>query len=114
MGDSMFCVQIYFDPHNVNHARLEADNLIRMADSNNDGKLSVEEVLDNTELFLGSKMVDAKRKLHDEFQPVFMRTIINKNQIHKCNSTTKLDFIEYQPFQIGNISMTVLHRTDCV
>lgn len=59
--------QIYFDPNNLNHARLEAQNLIKMADSDNDGKLTIEEVLDNTDLFIGSKMVDAKRKLHDEF-----------------------------------------------
>ena len=60
-------LQTYVDPSNPNHASLEAKNLITLADLNNDGKLSLEEVLDNTDLFLGSKMVDTRRNFHDEF-----------------------------------------------
>jgi len=60
-------LQLYVDPHNENHAHLEADNLIQLADLNSDGKLSIDEVLDNAELFLGSKMVDTGRNFHDEF-----------------------------------------------
>jgi Ca2+-binding EF-hand superfamily protein len=60
-------LKIYVDPHNENHAHLEADNLIQLADENSDGKLSMSEVLDNAELFLGSKMVDTGRNFHDEF-----------------------------------------------
>ena len=60
-------LQVYVDPHNENHAQLEADNLIQLADENSDGKLSMTEVLNNAELFLGSKMVDTGRNFHDEF-----------------------------------------------
>jgi calcium-binding protein len=59
--------QLYVDPDNENHAHLEADNLIQLADQNSDGKLSINEVLENAELFLGSKMVDTGRNFHDEF-----------------------------------------------
>ncbi len=55
------------DPQNPSHSRLEAENLISMADEDNDDKLSLDEVLDNAELFLGSKMVDTGRNFHDEF-----------------------------------------------
>ena len=60
-------LQVYVDPHNENHAHLEADNLIQLADENSDGKLSMSEVLNSAELFLGSKMVDTGRNFHDEF-----------------------------------------------
>ena len=65
----MSCVlsKVYVDPHNENHAHLEADNLIQLADENSDGKLSMSEVLNSAELFLGSKMVDTGRNFHDEF-----------------------------------------------
>ena len=55
------------DPQNPIHALIEAKNLIELADDNNDGNLSLKEVLDNAELFLGSKMVDTERNFHDEF-----------------------------------------------
>lgn len=58
---------MYVDPHNSNHAKLEAENLIRLADLDGNGQLSLNEVLENAELFLGSKMVDASRNFHDEF-----------------------------------------------
>lgn len=60
-------LKVYVDPHNENHAHLEADNLIQLADENSDGKLSMSEVLNSAELFLGSKMVDTGRNFHDEF-----------------------------------------------
>ena len=59
--------QTYVDPQNPNHARLEAENLISLADEDHNGKLSLSEVLDNAELFLGSKVVDTGRSFHDEF-----------------------------------------------
>jgi hypothetical protein len=59
--------QNYVDPQNPNHARLEAENLLQLADDNKDEQLSLEEVLDNAELFLGSKMVNTGRNFHDEF-----------------------------------------------
>ena len=52
---------------NANHASLEADTLIQLADDNTDGRLSLEEVLDNAELFFGSKAVNAGGNFHDEF-----------------------------------------------
>ena len=58
---------MYVDPHNENHAHLEADNLIQLADQNGDSKLTIDEVLENAELFLGSKMIDTGRNFHDEF-----------------------------------------------
>lgn len=60
-------LKVYVDPHNSNHAKLEAENLIRLADMDGNGELSINEVLENAELFLGSKMVDASRNFHDEF-----------------------------------------------
>lgn len=57
----------YVDPKNPSHALLEAKNLIQLADTDRDGRLSLTEVLDNTDLFLGSKMVNTGRSFHDEF-----------------------------------------------
>lgn len=55
------------DPDNTNHAQLEAGNLIQLADDDHDGRLSIQEVLDNSELFFGSKVVNAGGNFHDEF-----------------------------------------------
>jgi hypothetical protein len=55
------------DPKNPIHARTEAANLIQMADDNEDGQLSLTEVLENEDLFIGSKMVQTGRNFHDEF-----------------------------------------------
>ena len=55
------------DPKNPNHAMMEARNLVELADDDGDNKLSLTEVLENSELFLGSKMVDTGRSFHDEF-----------------------------------------------
>jgi len=57
----------YVDPKNPSHATLEAKNLIQLADTDRDGQLSLSEVLDNIDLFLGSKMVNTGRSFHDEF-----------------------------------------------
>jgi hypothetical protein len=59
--------QNYVDPQNPNHAKIEARNLIELGDTNHDGKLSFTEVLDNVDLFLGSKMVNTGQSFHDEF-----------------------------------------------
>lgn len=63
----MLPFQNYVDPKNPNHSKLEAENLIQLADSDDDGKLSLSEVMDNAELFMGSKVVDTGRSFHDEF-----------------------------------------------
>ena len=62
-----FLFQTYVDPQNPSHAQQEARNLIQLADTNKDGKLALKEVLENTELFLGSKMVNTGKSFHDEF-----------------------------------------------
>lgn len=59
--------QMYIDPKNPRHAKEEAETLVVLADMNHDGKLSLLEVLNKMDLFLGSKMVDTARSFHDEF-----------------------------------------------
>ncbi|XP_047495307.1 45 kDa calcium-binding protein-like [Penaeus chinensis] len=57
----------YIDPRNVHHAEKEAVNLLAAADSNQDGVLTLVEVLAEREIFMRSKMVDAAKSFHDEF-----------------------------------------------
>ncbi|XP_039278902.1 45 kDa calcium-binding protein [Nilaparvata lugens] len=57
----------YIDPKNPRHAREEAITLVTLADTSHDGKLSLAEVLNKMDLFLGSKMVDTAKSFHDEF-----------------------------------------------
>ncbi|XP_071946112.1 45 kDa calcium-binding protein-like [Antedon mediterranea] len=57
----------YMDPRNRIHAESEAQNLIIMADDNQDDKISLQEVLDNYNIFIGSKLVHFDWKVHDEF-----------------------------------------------
>ncbi|KAG8230693.1 hypothetical protein J437_LFUL017623 [Ladona fulva] len=57
----------YIDPSNPRHAREEAETLMVLSDADHDGHLSLREVLNKMDLFLGSKMVDAARSFHDEF-----------------------------------------------
>lgn len=58
---------MYIDPKNPRHAREESETLIALADVNHDGVLSLVEVLNKMDLFLGSKMVDTAKSFHDEF-----------------------------------------------
>lgn len=58
---------MYNDPENPVHARSEAQELVLQADSNGDNQLSLEEVLSKKDIFLGSKMVNTARNIHDEF-----------------------------------------------
>lgn len=58
---------MYIDPINPRHAREEAETLIALADVNHDGALSLVEILNKMDLFLGSKMVDTAKSFHDEF-----------------------------------------------
>ncbi|CAN7986792.1 unnamed protein product [Ixodes hexagonus] len=58
---------MYNDPENPVHARSEARELVAQADTNGDNKLSLDEVLDKKDIFLGSKMVNTARNIHDEF-----------------------------------------------
>lgn len=63
----LFLRQRYIDPRNNHHAEKEALNLLSAADTNQDGVLTLLEVLNQRELFMASKMVDAARSFHDEF-----------------------------------------------
>lgn len=58
---------MYNDPENPVHARSEARELVAQADTNGDNKLSLDEVLAKKDIFLGSKMVNTARNIHDEF-----------------------------------------------
>lgn len=58
---------MYNDPENPILAKKEARDLIRLADSNGDKFLSLKEILDKKDTFLGSKMVDTAKSFHDEF-----------------------------------------------
>lgn len=62
-----FILQRYIDPRNVHHAEKEALTLLATADSNQDGVLTLPEVLAQSHMFMASKMVDAARSFHDEF-----------------------------------------------
>lgn len=62
---------MYIDPINPRHAREEAETLIALADVNHDGVLSLVEVINKMDLFLGSKMVDTAKSFHDEFWTFF-------------------------------------------
>ncbi|XP_042208651.1 45 kDa calcium-binding protein-like [Homarus americanus] len=57
----------YIDPRNIHHAEKEAVNLLSAADTNQDGVLTLVEVLAQREMFMRSKMVDAAKSFHDEF-----------------------------------------------
>ncbi|KZC04499.1 45 kDa calcium-binding protein, partial [Dufourea novaeangliae] len=58
---------MYIDPRHPRHAIQEAQHLISLSDTNQDGKLNLSEILSKMELFLGSKMVDTAGSFHDEF-----------------------------------------------
>nr|CAD7424579.1 unnamed protein product [Timema monikensis] len=58
---------MYIDPKNPRHAREEAQTLMSLSDINHDNNLSLQEILNKMDLFLGSKMVDTARSFHDEF-----------------------------------------------
>lgn len=57
-------------PPDYNHSEAEARHLINEADSDKDGKLTKDEILDSYDLFVGSQATDfgeALMKRHDEF-----------------------------------------------
>lgn len=61
------CHQMYIDPKNPRHAREEAQTLLVLSDTDHDGSLSLREIFNKMDLFLGSKMVDTAGSFHDEF-----------------------------------------------
>ncbi|KDR09191.1 45 kDa calcium-binding protein isoform X2 [Zootermopsis nevadensis] len=58
---------MYNDPKNPRHAHEEAVALLVLSDADHDGSLSLQEILNKMDLFLGSKMVDTAYSFHDEF-----------------------------------------------
>lgn len=62
-------VKEWIVPTNFDHAEAEAKHLIFEADSNKNGVLSKEEILDNYDVFVGSQATDFGEALsrHDEF-----------------------------------------------
>lgn len=56
-------------PANFDHAEAEAKHLVHESDSNKDGVLSKQEILDNYSVFVGSQATDFGEALtnHDEF-----------------------------------------------
>lgn len=57
----------YIDPRHPRHALQEAATLFSMSDTNKDLKLTLDEVLAHSKLFLQSKVIDASESFHDEF-----------------------------------------------
>ncbi|XP_038076333.1 45 kDa calcium-binding protein-like [Patiria miniata] len=60
-------LEVYVNPRNRQHAEGEASHLIGVADENEDNKLSPREVLSNYYVFIGSKLYNYGRNVHDEF-----------------------------------------------
>ncbi|CAH1240205.1 SDF4 [Branchiostoma lanceolatum] len=60
-------LEAYMDPRSDQQALNEARQMIRVADANDDGKLSLAEILDNCQFFIGSKMANYAKVVHEEF-----------------------------------------------
>lgn len=58
----------YVAPQSPRHSEHEAEALVALADNDQDGSLSLDEILAHPNLFLKSKMVDTARSFHDEFK----------------------------------------------
>lgn len=72
VGALLFCVQqvaAWIIPADYDHSEAESKHLIREADTDGDGKLSKEEVLDKYDVFVGSQATEFGEALykHDEF-----------------------------------------------
>jgi len=57
----------YTNPRNSQHAKREVRELMELADANRDGKLSLDEVLNQKAAFFGSGLMNAGTNMHDEF-----------------------------------------------
>ncbi|ESN99878.1 hypothetical protein HELRODRAFT_185810 [Helobdella robusta] len=62
-------VQEWISPKDFNNAAVESEHLINEADQDQDGKLTMSEILDNYSIFVGSQATDYGEALvrHDEF-----------------------------------------------
>ncbi|XP_049301507.1 45 kDa calcium-binding protein [Anopheles funestus] len=57
----------YVDPRHPRYAIQEASTLFSLADTNNDKKLVMHEVLASSAIFISSKMIHTAESFHDEF-----------------------------------------------
>uniref|UniRef100_A0A182T9V9 EF-hand domain-containing protein n=1 Tax=Anopheles maculatus TaxID=74869 RepID=A0A182T9V9_9DIPT len=57
----------YVDPRHPRYAIQEASTLFSLADSNNDKKLVMHEMLASSSIFISSKMIHTAESFHDEF-----------------------------------------------
>ncbi|OWA53428.1 putative 45 kDa calcium-binding protein [Hypsibius exemplaris] len=60
-------LNVFLDPRNHIHAKTEAEELIDAADDNDDGRLSLEEVMKHKDLFEQSKLMDVGETFHNDF-----------------------------------------------
>lgn len=59
-------LEAWIVPSEVNYSQEEAEHLVKKSDSNHDGVLSYDEILEHHELFVGSQATDYGRLLHEE------------------------------------------------
>ncbi|XP_055377824.1 45 kDa calcium-binding protein isoform X2 [Condylostylus longicornis] len=57
----------YVNPKHPRYALQEAGTLVNLTDTNKDGKLTLDEILTNSKIFMASKMVDTANSFHEEF-----------------------------------------------
>ncbi|XP_077998649.1 45 kDa calcium-binding protein-like [Glandiceps talaboti] len=60
-------LEAYMDPKSRHNAESEARHMLGVADLNDDGQLSIKEVLVNYDFFVGSKIFNYAKSVHDEF-----------------------------------------------
>lgn len=57
----------YLDPRNPRHAKQETITLFTLADTDHNNKLSLQELLNKSHIFLSSKMINMSENFHDDF-----------------------------------------------
>ena len=62
----IYTLQQFLDPLSEANAHTEARQLIDYGDDNGDGKLSAQEVIDNSEFFIDTKLYNYARAVHYE------------------------------------------------
>lgn len=60
----LFLSQNFLDPLSEANARTEARQLIGYGDDNGDNKLSIKEVINNSEFFIDTKLYNYARAVH--------------------------------------------------
>jgi hypothetical protein len=59
-------LQVYMDPRNFHHSMNDAKVLIKIADTDKDQRLSLEEVLRHGGSFVNSKFYNVEKHLHTQ------------------------------------------------